>query len=146
MDVRVGLWRNLSTKELMLLNCSVGEDSWESLGRRSNQSILKINQYWIFIGMTDAEVQAPILWPPDVKSWLIVCWQRLKAGEKGDDRGWDGWTVSLTRWTWIWASSRSWWWTGRPGVLWFMGSQSWTRLGDWTELNWTLSSAIRNQV
>ena len=66
------------------------------------------------------------------------CWERLGAGGEGDDRGWDGWMASLTQWTWIWVDSGSWWWTGRPGVLWFMGSQ---RVGhDWeTELNWTLS-------
>ena len=66
----------------------------------------------------------------------LWCWEGLEAGGKGDDRGWDGWMASLTRWTWVWVKSRSWWWTGRPGVLWFMGSQ---RVGhDWaTELNWT---------
>ena len=55
---------------------------------------------------------------------------------RGDDRGWDGWMASPTRWTWVWVNSGSWWWTGRPGVLQFMGSQ---RVGhDWmTELNWT---------
>ena len=51
------------------------------------------------------------------------CWERLRAGGEGDDRGWDGWMVSLTQWTWVWVDSGSWWWTGRPGVLWFMGSQ-----------------------
>ena len=63
------------------------------------------------------------------------CWERLRAGE-GDDRGWDGWMASPTRWTWVWVDSGSWWWTGRPGVLWFMESQ---RVGhNWaTELNWT---------
>ena len=59
-------------------------------------------------------------------------------GGEGDDRGWDGWMASPTQWTWVWVNSGSWWWTGRPGVLWFMGSQ---RVGhnwaDWTELNWT---------
>ena len=60
----------------------------------------------------------------------------LGAGEEGDDRGWDGWMASLTRCTWVWMNSESWWWTGRPGVLRFMGSQSWTWLSDWTELNW----------
>ena len=64
------------------------------------------------------------------------CWERLKAGEEGDDRGWDGWMASLTQWTWVWVKSGSWWWTGRPVVLWFVGLQSWTRLSDWTELNW----------
>ena len=65
------------------------------------------------------------------------CWERLKVAE-GDDRGWDGWMASLTRWTWVWVDSRSWWWTGRPGVLWIMGSQSQIWLSDWTELNWGL--------
>ena len=65
------------------------------------------------------------------------CWERLKAGGERDDRGWDGWMASPTWWTWVLVDSGSWWWTGRPGMLWFMGSQ---RVGhDWeTELNWTL--------
>ena len=64
----------------------------------------------------------------------LLCWERLGAGGEGDDRGWDGWIASLTRGTWVWVNSGSWWWTGRPGVLRFMGSQ---RVGhDWaTELN-----------
>ena len=61
----------------------------------------------------------------------------LGAGGEGDDRGWDDWMASPTRWTWVWVNSGSWWWTGRPGVLQFMGRQSRTRLSDWTELNWT---------
>ena len=62
------------------------------------------------------------------------CWKRLKAGGEGDDRGWDSWMASPTQWTCVWVNSRSWWWTGRPGVLWFMALQ---RVGhDWvTELN-----------
>ena len=52
------------------------------------------------------------------------CWERLKAGGEGDDREWDGWMASLTQWTCIWVDSRSWWWTGRPGVLHSMGLQS----------------------
>ena len=64
------------------------------------------------------------------------CWERLRAGGEGDDRGWDGWMASLIQWTWVWVNSGSWWLTGRPGVLWFMGLQSQTRLSDWTELNW----------
>ena len=64
------------------------------------------------------------------------CWERLKVGGKGDDRRWDGWMSSLTPWTWVWVSSRSWWWTGRPGVLQSRGSQRVRQ--DWaTELNWT---------
>ena len=63
------------------------------------------------------------------------CWEGLGAGE-GDDRGWDGWMASPTQWTWVCVNSGSWWWTGKPGMLLFMGSQ---RVGhDWaTELNWT---------
>ena len=66
------------------------------------------------------------------------CWERLGAGEEGDDRGWDGWMASPTRWTWLWASSGNWWWTGKPAMLQSLGSQ---RVGhDWvTELNCTLS-------
>ena len=65
----------------------------------------------------------------------LWCWEGLGAGE-GDDRGWDGWRASLTRWAWVWVNSRSWWWTGRPGMLQVMGS--WGVRHDWaTELNWT---------
>ena len=62
--------------------------------------------------------------------------QGLGAGGEGDDRGWDGWMASPTRWAWVWVNSGSWWWTGRPGVLQFMGLQ---RVGHdrATELNWT---------
>ena len=62
------------------------------------------------------------------------CWERLKAGGEEDKRGWDGWMASLTQWTWVWVDSGSWWWTGKPGVLWFTGLKSWTRLSDWTKL------------
>ena len=72
----------------------------------------------------------------------LWCWDGLAAGGEGDDRGWDGWMASLTWWTWVWVNSRSWWWTGRPGVLRFMGSQ---RVGhDWaTELNWWVQIGFR---
>ena len=62
------------------------------------------------------------------------CWERLKAGREGDNKGWDGWMASPTQWTWVWASSGSWWWTGKPGVLQSMGLQ--TVRHDWW-LNWT---------
>ena len=70
---------------------------------------------------------------PWKRSWY---WERLKTGREGDDRGWDGWLASLTQWTWVWVSSRSWWWTRKPGVLQSMRLQ---RVGhDWaSELNWT---------
>ena len=65
----------------------------------------------------------------------LWCWEGLGAGGEGDDRRWEGWMASLTWWTWVWVNSRSWWWTGRPGMLQFMWSQ---RVGhNWvTELNW----------
>ena len=99
----------------------------------------KADQSWVFIGRTDAEAETPIFWPPHAKSQLIGkdwCWEGLGAGGDGDDRGWDGWMASLTWWTWVWVNSGSWWWTGRPEVLWFMESQRVAH--DWaTELNWT---------
>ena len=64
------------------------------------------------------------------------CWERLKAGGEGDDRGWDGWMASPTQWTWVWVNSGSWWWTGRPGVLHIVHGiiKSWTQLSDGFEL------------
>ena len=76
-------------------------------------------------------------WWAELTHWKRPwCWERLKTGGEGDDRGWDGWMASLTWWTWVWVSSGSWWWTENPGVLESMGSQ---RVGhDWvTEMNWT---------
>ena len=107
--------------------------------RRSNQSILK-------------EISPGCYWKDWCWSWnsntLATwceelthlkrpwCWERLRTGGEGDDRGWDGWITSPTQWTWVWVNYGSWWWTGRPGMLQSMGSQ---RVGDnWaTELNST---------
>ena len=118
-----------------------GEDSWESLGLQGDPT----SPFW-------RRSALGFLWREWCWSWnsntLVTsckelthwkrpwCWERLGAGGEGDDRGWDGWMASLTRWTWVWVDSGSWWWTGRPGVLWFMVSQ---RVGhNWvTELNWT---------
>ena len=97
------------------------------------------DQPWDFFGRNDAKTETPVLWPPHAKSWLW-CWEGLVAGEEGDDRGWDGWMASLTRWMQVWVNAWSWWWTGRPGVLWFMGLQ--TVRHDWaTKLNWTETEA-----
>ena len=96
----------------------------------------KGDQSWVFIGRTDAQTETPILWLPHAKSWLTgIDSDLLGAGGEGDDRGWDGWMASPTRWTWVWVKSGSWWCTGRPGVLRFMGSQR-VRHGWATELNW----------
>ena len=106
----------------------------------------KGDQSWIFIARTDAEAETPVLWPPDARNWLI--WKDPDAGkgwrlwEKGMT-GWDGWMVSLTRWTWIWVRTGNSWWTGKPGVLQSMGSQ---RVGhNWaTELNWANDDCLHN--
>ena len=77
------------------------------------------------------------IWCEEPTHWKRPwCWERLKVGGEGDDRGWDGWIASPMRWAWFWVNSESWWWTGRPGMLQSMGSQ---RVGqDWvTELGWT---------
>ena len=77
--------------------------------RRSNQSILKENQSWIFIGRTDAEGGSSdtlVTWCEELTHWKRPwCWERLKAGGEGDDRGWEGWMASATQWTWVWANS-----------------------------------------
>ena len=109
---------------------------WTS--RRSNQFILKeISPEYSLEGlMLKLKLQyfGHLLWRVDSlkRSW---CWEGLWAGGEGDDKRWDGGMASPTLWAWVWVNSGSWWRTGRPGVLRFMGSQSWTRLSDWTELN-----------
>ena len=70
----------------------------------------KGGQPWVFIGRNHAKADIPVLWPPHAKSWLIGkdwCWEALGAGEKWDDRGWDGWMASPTWWTWVWVNSGS---------------------------------------
>ena len=127
--------------DLMILNCGVGEDTWESLGlqgdptspswRKSALNIHWKDWCWSWSSNTLAT------WCEELthlrRPW---CWERLRAGGEGDDRGWDGWMASPTQWTWVWVNSGSWQWTGKPGVLQSMGSQR-VRY-DWaTELNWT---------
>ena len=76
----------------------------------------KGNKSWIFIGRK-LQYFGHLMGRTESLEKLEKCWERLKVGGERDDRGWDGWMASLSRWTWVWASSRSWWWTGRPGVL-----------------------------
>ena len=118
-----------------LITKKILDSTWTT--RRSNRS--KGNQSWIFTGRTDWcwswNSNTLATWCKELTHWKRPwCWERLKAGGEGDDRRWDSWMVSLTQWTWFCADSGSWWWTGRAGVLWSMGSQ---RVGhDWaTELN-----------
>ena len=98
----------------------------------------KGDQSWDYFGSNDAKAETPVLWPPHAKSWLIGkdwCWEGLGAGGEGDDRGWDGWVASLTRWTWVWVNSgelvmdREAWHAAIHGV-----AKSRTWLSDWTEL------------
>ena len=75
-------------------------------------------------------------WFEELTHWKSPrCWEKLKAGEEGDDKGWDGWMASLIQWKWVWVNCRSWWWTGRPDVLQSMGLQrvklDWTELTEW---------------
>ena len=126
------------------LNCGIGEVG-SPLDCKEIQPVHpKGNQSWMFIEglMLKLKLQSfgHLMWRADSleRPW---CWEGLGAGGEGDDRGWDGWLASPTRWTWVWVNSRSWWWIGRPGVLWFMGSQRVRH--DWaTELNWTDSIYI----
>ena len=128
MDLRVGLWRKLST---ILLNCGVGEDSWESFGLQGDQS-------WVFIGMTDAKAETPKLWPSHVKSWLIGK-DRDFGKDWGQEEKWTtkdemaGWHHRLDGHEFEWS----------PGVVDGQGglaccihgvTKSWTWLSDWTEL------------
>ena len=104
--------------------------------RKSKQSILKeISPEYSLEGLVlklKLQYFGHLMWRTDsMRPW---CWERLKAGEYGDDRGWDGWMASPTLWTWVWVSSGSWWWTGKSGMLQSMGLQSQTGLNNWTEL------------
>ena len=139
MDVRVGLWRRLSAKELMLLNCGVGEDFWESLGLQGDPTLhFKGDQSWVFIGRTYAKAETPVLWPLHVKSWLIGTdfdagrdWRQEEKGTIEDEMaGWHHW---LDGHEFEWTPGVG---DGQEGVLQFMGSQG---VGhNWaTELHWT---------
>ena len=108
---------------------------WKYLSHRFVCISWDFLEHWLHL---EVEIYTRITWKI-MQSWLLGkdwCWEGLGAGGEGDDSGWDGWMASLTRWTQVWVNSGSWWWTGRPGVLQFMGSQRIRH--DWaTELNWT---------
>ena len=117
--------------------------------RRSNQSILKEispgvhwkDWCWSWNSSTLAT------WCKELTHWKRPwCWERLKAGGEGNNRGRDGWMASSTQWTWVWVNSGSWWWTERPGWLLSTGSLSWTRLSDWTELNGVSFRGVENYL
>ena len=116
-----------------------GEDSWESLGLQGDPTILKEISPGISLEgmMLKLKLQyfGHLMRRVDSLEKTLML-GGIGAGGEGADRGWDGWMASLTRWTRVWVNSGSWWWTGRPGVLRFMGSQ---RVGhDWsTDLIWS---------
>ena len=103
--------------------------------RRTNQSILKEirPQYSLKRLMLKLKLQYLATWCDELTHWeRPSCWEKLKVGGEGDDRGWDGWMASPIQWIWVWANSGSWWWTGTPFMLQFMESQ---RVGlNWSEL------------
>ena len=120
MDVRIGPWKQLTTKELTVFNCDVGENSWESLELwRSNQLILKeiIPEYSLekLMLMLKFQYFGYLMQSSSLKKTTML--GKMKEGGDGGDRGWDGWIASLIQWTWVWVNSGSWWWTGKPGVL-----------------------------
>ena len=146
MDVGVGLWRKLSTKEWMFLNCGVGEDSlrvpWTA--RRSNQSILsKGDQSWVFTGRTNAEAETPILGPPHAKSWLIGKdpdagrdWGQEEKGMTEDEMA--GWHHRLNGHEFEWTLGDG---DGQGGLVccnsWGCKESDMTERLNWIELNWT---------
>ena len=108
--------------------------------RETSNSLISLYIIWL----QHPNIKSKISISNSAKSWLIG--KDSDAGRDwGQDRGWDGWMASLTRWTWVWVNSGSWWWTGRPGVLQFKGSR---RVGhDWsTELNWTELALLQSST
>ena len=121
----------------MLLNCGVGEDSWESLGLRSNQSILKeISPDYSLEGlMLKLKLQylGHLMQRTDSLGKTLML-GKIEGKRKRDDTGWDGWMASPTQWTKVWASSGGWWQIGSPGMCSSCGYKE----SDMTEwLNWT---------
>ena len=127
MDVRVGLWRKLSAKELMLLNCGVGEDSWQSLDCKEIQLVhRKGDQSWIILEGLMLKLKFQyfdhLMQRTDSLEKTLMLGKIEGRRRRGREDEMVGWHRRL-HWTWVWASSGSWWWTGKPSVLQTMGSQ-----------------------
>ena len=146
MDVRVGLWRKLSAKELMLLNCGVGEDSWESLGLQGDPT----SPFWRrwALGFLWKEwcsswnSSTLATWCEELTHWKrLWCWEGSGAGGVGDNQGWDGWMASRTWWTLSLSELRE---MVMDREAWRAAihevAKSRTRLSDWIELNWSNSN------
>ena len=129
--------------KLMLLNCGVGEGSWESLGWLGEIQPVhpKGHQSWIFFARTGAKGETPILWSPDVKNWHIGKDPNAGKGSRQEEEGQHKRDkqkmASLNQWIWVWVNLVSWWPTGRPDMLQFIWTKIWTWLSHKTELNWT---------
>ena len=139
----------------MLLNCGVGEDSWESLGLQGDPTSPFWRRSAPGISLEGMMLKLKLQYFGHLMQTVDSLEKTVMLGgigdrREGNDRGWDGWMASLTRWTWVWVNSGSWWWTGRPGVLWFMGSQrvghDWATELNWTELNWSLHLRISKRI
>ena len=124
-------------KELMVLNCG-GEDSWESLGLQgdpTSQSLRKsvLNIHWKdWCWSLSSNTLATLC--EELTHWKRPwCWERLKAGREGKGRGWNCWTTSPTQWTWVWASSRNWWWAGSLACCSPWGHKKSDTTEPWTE-------------
>ena len=144
MDVRVGLWRRLSTEELMLLNCGVGEDSWESLGLKEIPPVhSEGDQPWDFFGRNDAKAETPVLWPPHAKNWLIGKdsdagrdWGQEEKGTTEDEMvGWHHWLDGRESW---WTSGAG---DGQGGLVccdsWGRKESDTTERLIWSDLIWS---------
>ena len=121
------LLRNLYAGQEATVSTGDGTTDWFQIGKRVRQGCILL---YTRSNTLTTWCKKPTHW---ISPW---CWERLKVGGKEGGRGWNGWVASPTRWTWVCLSSRSWWWTGKPGMLRFMGSQRVRH--DWaTKLNWT---------
>ena len=148
MDVRVGLERKLSAEELMLLNCGIQEDTWESLVLQEGPIVHpKEDQSWVFIGRTDAEAETPILWPPESKSWLIWkepdAWKDWGQEEKGtteDEMA--GWHHRIDGHEFEWTPGGG---DGQGGLLCHKESDM-TEWLNWSKLNWLVKNPPAMQV
>ena len=113
------IWR-LSAEEWMFSNCGAGKDSGQSFGLQGGQTSQSRRQSTLNIHWKDQYWSSSTLatWCEELTHWKRPwCWERLRGGGEGDNRGWDGWMASPTQWTWFWANSRRWWKTGKLGVL-----------------------------
>ena len=126
MDVRVRLWRSWAPKNWCFWTVVLEKTLESPLDCKKFQPVhSEGDQPWDYFGRNDAKAETPVLWPPHSMSWLIGKYSdagRDWGQEEKGKTGWDGWIASLTRWTWVWVNSGGWCWTGRPGVLRFMGS------------------------